>query len=156
MAVLSLLSKVLSIVVQWYRITSIDVITFKIYVSKNNFFSIPSKTQKTSPYRCSSEDFETIFTCIPKDCIAFVCGDLNFPNSTWANWTSTDSEEISVLELFKNRLFRHSIDFPTCSKNLMSCSTKTATRFQQMQMISRKFSTVLTTLGSEAQSNYHI
>ena len=44
---------------------------------------------------------------------------MNFPNTNWTNWTSTDSEENSVLELFENRLFRQSIDFPTCSKNVL-------------------------------------
>ena len=121
------------------------------------FFCSFYNPPKTSPYRYSIEDFEKILSCIPKDCIAFVCGDLNFPNTNSTNWNSTNSEENSVLELFENRLPRQPIDYPTCSKNvLMSYSTEIATCFQQMQMLLRKFSTVLTTLGSAAQSNYHI
>ena len=92
----------------------------EIQVNKNkifccSFYNLP----KTSPYRYSIEDFEKILTCIPKDCIAFVCGDLNFLNTNWTNWTSTDYEENSVLELFENRLLRQSIDFPICSKNVL-------------------------------------
>ena len=72
----------------------------------------------TSPYRYSTKDFEKILSCIPKDCIAFVCGDLNFHNTNWTNWASTDSQKNSVIELFENRLFLLWTDFPTCSKNV--------------------------------------
>ena len=130
----------------------------EIQINKSKIFFVPSTTTpKTSPYRYSINDFEKILSCIPKDCIAFVCGDLNFPNTNWTNWTSTDSEENSVLEHFENRLFCQSIDFPLVARTfLMSYSTKIATCFQQMQMLLRNLSTVLTTLVSVAQSNYHI
>ena len=83
------------------------------------FFCSFYNPPKTSPCRYSIKDFEKILSCVSKNCIAFVCGDFNFPNTNWTNGTSTDSEENSVLELSENRLFRQSIDFPTCSKNLL-------------------------------------
>ena len=130
----------------------------KIQVNKSKmFFCSFYNPPKTSPYRYSIEDFEKILSCIPKNCIAFVCGDLNFPNTNWANWTSTYSERNSELEFFKNRLSLNRLTSqPVARTFLMSYSTKIATCFQQMQMLLRKFSTVLTTLGSVTQSNYYI
>ena len=45
----------------------------EILVNKSKiFFCSFYNPPKTSPYRYSTEDFEKILSCIPKDCIAFV------------------------------------------------------------------------------------
>ena len=90
----------------------------KIKVNKNKINLFLLQSPEDQP-RYSVEDFEKYLFCIPRDCIAFVCGDSYFPNTKWTNWTSTDSEENSVLELFENRLFRQSNDFPTCIMNVL-------------------------------------
>ena len=55
---------------------------FEIQVNKSKiFFCSLYNPPKASPYRYSNEDFEKILSCIPKDCIDFVCGDLKFPNT---------------------------------------------------------------------------
>ena len=48
-----------------------------------------------------------------------ICGDVNFPNANWIDYSSTKNEENSINELIEQHQFERAIDFPTCGKNTL-------------------------------------
>ena len=74
---------------------------------------------KSSPYRYLSEDFNKILNAFPTSSSLIVCGDINFPETNWPSLTSASEEEQEVVDAFDTKLFRQTVNFSTCGKNLL-------------------------------------
>ena len=75
-------------------------------INKLSFFiSVFYNPPKGRGYRYTQEDFGTLLSALPKNSTAIICGDLNFPNINWHNFSSEDTDEQEVLELFENKFF---------------------------------------------------
>ena len=48
-----------------------------------------------------------------------ICGDVNFPDANWIDYSSTEREENSIIELIEQYQFEQAIDFSTCGKNTL-------------------------------------
>ena len=83
------------------------------------FFCLFVKSVLLVSLEYTMNDFQEILRELPKRNIVLVCGDLNFPNTNWASWTTFDEEEAELIELFKSRLLKQSINFPTCNSNTL-------------------------------------
>ena len=83
------------------------------------FISVFYKPPKGSGYRYTQEDFGTLLSALPKNSTATICGDLNFPNTNWHNFSSEDTDEQEVLELFENNFFLQSVGFNTRENNIL-------------------------------------
>ena len=77
--------------------------------------TVPTPTQ--SAYRYSVEDSRQLPKIIPRSKPAIICGDLNFPKTSWTTNSSSSVEQNSVLELFEKAPLIPVFDFPTCSQN---------------------------------------
>ena len=72
---------------------------------------------KRCGYRYTQEDFGTLLSALPKNSTAKICGDLNFPNTSWHNFSSEDTDKQEVLKLFENNVFLQSVGFNTRENN---------------------------------------
>ena len=82
------------------------------------FYNPPS----SSKYRHCLGDFAQILNEIEKSnqsTATLICGDVNFPNANWIDYSSTENEENSIIELIEQHQFEQAIDFPTCGKNAL-------------------------------------
>ena len=82
------------------------------------FYNPPS----SSKYRYCLGDFAQILNEIEKSnqsTATLICGDVNFPNANWIDYSSTENEENSIIELIEQHQFEQAIDFPTCGKNTL-------------------------------------
>ena len=80
------------------------------------FYNPPS----SSKYRYCLRDFAQISNEIEKSnqsTATLICGDINFPNANWIDYSSTENEENSIIELIEQHQFEQATDFPTCGKN---------------------------------------
>ena len=82
------------------------------------FYNPPS----SSKYRYCLGDFAQILNEIEKSnqsTATRICGEVNFPNANWIDYSSTENEENSIIELIEQHQFEQAIDFPTCGKNTL-------------------------------------
>ena len=82
------------------------------------FYNPPS----SGKYRYCLGDFAQILTEIEESnqsTATLICGDVNFPNANWIDYSSIENEEESIIELKEQHQFEPAIDFPTCGKNTL-------------------------------------
>ena len=61
-----------------------------------------------------------------------ICGDVNLPNANWIDYSSTENEEKSIVELIEQHQFEQAIDFPTCGKNTLDITFSKIVTFMQL------------------------
>ena len=95
-------------------------LTCRLEVNKLSLFiSVFYNPPKGSGYRYTQEDFGTLLSALPKNSTAITCGDLNFPNTNCHNFSSEDTGEQEVLELFESNFFIQSVGFNTRENNIL-------------------------------------
>ena len=94
-------------------------LTCRLEINKLRFFSVFYNPPKGGGYRYTQEDFGTLLSSLPKNSTAIICRDLNFPNTNWHNFSSEDTDEQEVLELFENNFFFQSVGFSTRENNIL-------------------------------------
>ena len=82
------------------------------------FISVLYNPPKGNGYTYTQEDFGTLLTALPKNSTAIFCGDLNFPNTNWHSFSSEDTDEQEVLELFEDNFFQI-VGFNTRENNIL-------------------------------------
>ena len=83
------------------------------------FISVFYNPPNRSGYRYTQEDLRALLSALPKKSRALICGDLNFPNTIWHNFSGKDTDEQEVLELFENNFVLQSVGFNTRGNNLL-------------------------------------
>ena len=99
-----------------YLTCSIQIKVKRIIAS--SFYNPPS----SSKYGYCLGDFAQILNEIEKSnqsTATLICGDVNFPNANWIDYSRTENEENSIWELIEQHQFEQAIDFPTCGKNIL-------------------------------------
>ena len=78
-----------------------------------------SNSAADSTNRYISNTVSKLFKLFPINTPLIICGDWNFAQINWKTVISTDDEEQEVLDLIKNNILKQTIDFLTCSKNIL-------------------------------------